>query len=80
MFKAEFLGNRVPHSAIGMQSPYKMLHGTEPDLRLLSVNSARAFVHIETCSKTLELKAMEGRLVRYSKSSKSYRVYNPATR
>ena len=70
MFTAAFLGNRTPHSAIDMQSPYKMLHGTEPDLRLLRVIGARAF----------ELKAVEGRLVGYSNNSKSYRVYNPATR
>ena len=80
MFTAAFLINTAPHSAIGMQSPYKMLHGTEPDLRLLQVNGARAFVHIETYSKNLELKAVEGRLVGYSNNSKSYRVYNPATR
>ena len=67
MFMA-FLGNRAPHSAIGMQSPYKMLHGTEPDLKLLRVIGARAFVHIETCSKHLEFKAVEGRQVGYSNS------------
>ena len=48
MFTAAFLGNSAPHPAIGMQSPYNMLHGTEPDLRLLRVIGARAFVHVET--------------------------------
>ena len=80
MFTAAFLGSRAPHSAIGMQSPYKMLHGTEPDLRLLRVIGARAFVHIDTYSKKLELKAVEGRLVGYSNNSKSYRESNPTTR
>ena len=80
MFTAAFWGNRAPHSAIGMQSPYKMLNGTEPDLRLLRVIGARAFVHIETYTKKLELKAVEGRLVGYSNNSKSYRVFDPATR
>ena len=80
MFTAAFLGSRAPHSAIGMQSPYKMLHGTEPDLKLLRVIDARAFVHIETYSKKLELNAVEGRLVGYNNNSKSFRVYNPATR
>ena len=80
MFTAAFLSNRVPHSAIGMQSPYKMLHGTEPDLRLLRVIGARPFVHIETYSKKLELKAVEKRRVGYSNNRKSYRVYNPVTR
>ena len=59
MFTAAFLGNRTPHSKIGTQSPYKMTHGTEPDLRLLRVIGARAFVHTETYSKNLELKAVE---------------------
>ena len=71
MFTAAFLGNRAPHSAIGMQSPYKVLHGTEPDLRFLRVIGAQAFVHIETYSKNLELKAVEGQLVGYRNNSKS---------
>ena len=79
-FTAAFLGNKASHSAIGMQSPYKMLHGTEPDLRLFRVIGARTFVHIETYSKNFELKAVEGRLVGCSNNGKSYRVYNPATR
>ena len=80
MFTAAFLGNRAPHAAIGMQSPYKMLHGTEPGLRLLRVIGARAFVHNETYSKTFELKGVEGRLVGCSNNSKVHRMYNPATR
>ena len=52
MLTAAFLGNRAPHSAIGMQSPYKLLHGTGPDLRLLRVIGARAFVHIERHSQS----------------------------
>ena len=80
MFTAAFLGNRAPRSAIGMQSPFKMLHGTEPDLRLLQAIGVRAFVHIETYSKNLELKAVEGRLVGCSNNSRNYQVYNPATR
>ena len=79
MFTAAFLVNRAPHSAIDIQSPYKIIHRTEPDLRLLRVIGARAFVHIEAYSKTFELKAVEGRLVGYSNNSKGYRVYNPAT-
>ena len=80
MFTAAFLRDRAPHSAIGMQSLYKMLPGTEPDLRLLRVIGARAFVHIETYSKKIEVQVVEGRLVAYSNNSKRYRVYNPSTR
>ena len=61
-------------------SPYKMLNGTEPDLKLLRVIRARAFMHIETYPKNLDLKAVEGRCVGYSNNGKSYRVYKPATR
>ena len=63
MFTAAYVGNRAPHSALNMQSPYKMLKGTEPDLRILRVIGARAFVHIERRTKKLALKAVEGRLV-----------------
>lgn len=76
---AAFLDNRAPHPTIGMQSPSKMLHGTKPDLRLLQVSRARSFVPIETHTKKIELKVFEGRLVKYSNSSKSYHVYHSAT-
>lgn len=45
-----FLGKRAPPSAIGMQSPCKLLRGTEPGLRPLGVIGDSAFVHIETQS------------------------------
>ncbi|CAN0073645.1 unnamed protein product, partial [Sphacelaria rigidula] len=42
MFTAAYLANRSPHSALDMQSPHKMLKGTEPDLKHLRVVGARA--------------------------------------
>ena len=36
MFTAAYVGNRAPHSALNMQSSYKMMKGTEPDLRASS--------------------------------------------
>ena len=80
MFTAAFLGHRAPHSATDILSPYAMLHGTESDLRLHRAIGARAFVYIETYSKTFELRAVERRLVGYGNNRKSYRVCNPATR
>ena len=80
MFTAAYVGNRALHCALNMQSPYKMLKGAEPDLRILRVIGARASVHIERRIKKLALKAGEWRLVGYSSNSKSYRVYNPVTR
>ena len=80
MFMAAHVGTRAPHSALNMQSPFKILKGKEPDLRILRVSGARALVHIERRTKKLALKAVEGRLVGYSSNSKSCRVYNPVTR
>ena len=40
----------------------------------------RAFVHVETHTKTLDHRAWEGRLVGYSVDSKYFRVYNSSTR
>ena len=59
VFTAAFHGNRVPRTEIGMQSPYKVLHGTDPDLRSRGVVGAQAFAHIDPYSKPLELKAVE---------------------
>ena len=57
-----------------------MLKGTEPDVWILRVIEARAFVHFEGRTKKTAFKAVEGRLVGYSSNRKSYRVYNPVTR
>ena len=39
-----------------------------------------AFMHVETQTKKLDNKAWEGRLVGCIGNSKSFRIYNPATR
>ena len=80
MFTAAFLGNRAPSFTISIHPPFKMLNGTEPDMRLLRVIGARAFAHMETFTKKLDLNAVEGRLVGYISNSKSCRVYDLATR
>ena len=80
MFTAAFLENGTPHSSIGNQSRYEMLHETEPGLRFLRVTGARAIVHIKRYSKNLEINAVEGPLVEDGNNSKSYRVDNIAAR
>ena len=60
MFTTAFLGNRASHSAIGVQFPFKMLHETEPDLKLVGVIIALDVVHVGGYSKHHELKAVEG--------------------
>ena len=80
MFTAAYVGDRAPHSALNIQSSYKMLKGTEPDVRILRVIGARAFVHFERRTKKLVFNAVEGRLMGYSINSKRYRAFNPVTR
>lgn len=80
MFTAVFLGNEAPHSTVDVQFLYKMLHRTEADLGLLRVIGARAFVDINTHTRKLEPKTVEGRLVGYINNTKNCHVYHPATR
>ena len=77
MFTAAFLGNRAPDSATSMQSPFKKLNGTESDLRLHRFVGATFLVHIEACTKKLELRAVEERQVGFSNNSNSYRAFRP---
>ena len=62
MFTAAYLLNRVPHSALGMVTPYKKLYGKDANLSHLRVIGARAFVHVETHTKKMADKAWEGAL------------------
>lgn len=80
MQAAVYLSNRVPHAALSNGTPYKALYGKDAYLGNLRVIGARSFVHVETHTKKLEPRAWEGRLVGYSTDSKSYRIYNPATK
>eukprot|EP00752_Nemacystus_decipiens_P015081 g13435.t1 len=80
MQTAMYLSNRTPHAALHNGTPYKALYGKEAYLGHVRVIGSRAFVHEETHTRKLEHRAWEGRLVGYSTDSKSYRVYNAATR
>ena len=81
MFSAAFLGNRAPHSAIGMQylrtQPFTERSRTR-DLFEASVVGPSGT--IRPTPQTLDLKAVEGRLVGYNKRGNRYRVYHPDTR
>eukprot|EP00752_Nemacystus_decipiens_P010530 g9376.t2 len=80
MQTAVYLSNRTPHAALHNGTPYKALYGKEAYLGHVRDIGSRAFVHEETHTRKLEHRAWEGRLVGYSTDSKSYRVYNAATR
>ena len=66
MWAATYLVNWTPHSAHNMATPYKALFGKEVDLSCLKTIAARTFAHIETHTRNLDDKALEGRLCGYN--------------
>ena len=61
MQTAVYLRNRVPHAALGNITPYRALYGKVANLGHLLVIWAKAFVHVKTHTRKLDLKAWEGR-------------------
>ena len=51
MITASYLCNRIPPSALKMETPYKMLNGKDADLSHLGIIGARAFVDIKDTYK-----------------------------
>ena len=70
---AAYLKNMIPHKALEMETPFKMLHGGEADLSHLRVIEVRTFVHIKN-SRKLDAAAWEGKMCGHSLEGKSYRV------
>ena len=58
MLTAAYLCNRLPHSRLDMETPFKRLYGKESNLSYLKIIGARAFVHIKDAKK-LEPKPWE---------------------
>ena len=80
MQTAVYVSNSVPHAALADETLYKTPYGTDAHLGHFPAIGARAFVHVETHTKTLEHRAWGGRLVGYSVNSKYFRVYKSLTR
>ena len=78
IFKAAYLSNRSPHSALGGATPYFRMHHKEADLSRLRAIGARAFVHRETYTRKLDDRAFEGKLCGFNQDSRAYMIYNPA--
>ena len=62
MQTAVHLSNRVLHAALENITPYRALDGKDANLGHLRAIGARAFVHVETHTRKLDLKTWEGRL------------------
>ena len=77
---ASYIFNRIPHSALNMETPYKKLYGKDTYLSQLKIIGARAFVHIKNPNK-LGHTSWEGMVYGFSETeSNSYRIWNPKTR
>ena len=48
MMATSYICNRIPHSTLNMETPYKKLYGNDADLSHLKIIGTRAFVHIKT--------------------------------
>ena len=76
---ASYICNRIPHSALNMETPYKNLYARHADLSHLKIIGARAFVHIKNMNK-LGHTLWEGMVGGFSETeSNSYRIWNPKT-
>jgi hypothetical protein len=71
---AVWLKNRTSTRALNGTMPYKMVHGSKPDLTDLPEWGANVFV-MKTLGNKLDAKAMNGRWLGYSGSSKGHRIY-----
>ena len=80
MLTGAYLCNRMPHSGLDMETPFKWLYGKEANLSHLKIIGVRAFVYIKDAKK-LEPKSWEGMLCGLSEDEAlSYRIWNPKTR
>ena len=80
MLTAAYPCNRMPHSGLNMETPFKRLYGKEAILSHLKIISAKAFAHIKDANK-LKPKSLEEMLCSFSEDEAlSYRVWNPKTR
>ena len=72
--------NRIPPSALKMETPYKKLYGKDVDLSHLKIIGARAIVHIKNPNK-LGHTSCEGVVYGFSATeSNSNRIWNTKTR
>ena len=80
MMAASYICNRIPHSALNMETPYKKHYGKEGGISHLKLIDARAFVRVKDPNK-LGHTSWEGMVCGFSETeSNSYRIWNPKTR
>lgn len=76
---AAYLINRSPHTYLNHKTPYKLWHGTLPNVSYIQVFGSCVRVLIpEDKQKKIQKRSWTGILVGYT--SNSYKIYNPKTR
>ena len=80
MLTTACLCNRMSHSGLDRETPFKQLYCKEVNLSHLKIIGAKAFVRIKDAKK-VKPKTWEGMLCGFSEDEAlSYRVWNPKTR
>ena len=80
MMAASYSCNRIPHSGLNMETPYKKLYGKDADIFHLKIIGARVFVHIKNSNK-LSYTSWDEMVCGFSEAaSNSYRICNPKKR
>ena len=80
MVAASYICNRIPHSVLNMETPYKKLYGKDADIFHLKIIAARVFIHIKTPNKVDHL-SWKGIVYGFSKTeSNFYSIWNPKPR
>ena len=76
---AVFTINRLPHTAIGGDTPYHRMFGKHADLSFFRSIRTRAFVRVVGYTTKLQPKAWEGVIVGYDSGKPTFRVYDRYT-
>ena len=79
MGTAAHILNRAPRKGLGWRTPYELMFGHAPSIAHIRVYSCRAWVYNEHGDKW-DPKAKPMILIGYEFGSKSYRLWDPASR
>ena len=76
MAHANYVRNRLPHSALEATSPYSAATGTAPDITTIPTFGATAYIHVERSRRRkLDVKARRGIFLGVSSDSQSYLIW-----
>lgn len=81
VYTSVYVRNRLPTTALNNTTPHHLWFGTKPDISHLRVFGSLAYAHVpDELRRKLDPKAEEMVFVGYSRKSKAYRLYDPASK